>query len=307
MAVSLIVRAVPVSGLADLVLAVGAPYVAVGSLISLGAVLWRRRTVAVLAAVILALAAVGVQVSWYWLGRAPTVGEHVEVRVLMANINRGQVDADQFVEAASNSADVITVAELTPEAVRRITTAGIGRDFPHAHLMPGPEADGIGIWSRYPLTALWERPGADFVIAARARVPGVRVPPVIASMHIASPIADRADTADRWRSDLVSAGSRLDDLAAAAGEGSVIVGGDFNSTPDVKQFRDLLTDGYRDAVEQSGSGFAPTFPADTWLPPVIAIDHVLTRRAAATSVRTIGVAGTDHRLVAATVLVSTGQ
>lgn len=306
-AVSLIARAVPVSGLAHLVLAVGAPYLAVASLISLAVVLWRRRTVAVLAAVLLAVAAVGVQVSWYWLGRAPTVGEHVEVRVLMANINRGQVDAAQFVEAASSNADIVTVAELTPEAVRRITAAGIGRDFPHAHLIPGPEAEGIGIWSRYPLTALWERPGADFVIAARARVPGVRVPPVIASMHIFSPVADGSNNVDRWRSDLVSAGSRLDDLAAAAGQGSVIVGGDFNSTPDVKQFRDLLTDGYRDAVEQSGSGFAPTFPADAWFPPLITIDHVLTRGAVATSAPTIGVAGTDHRLVAATVEVPTGQ
>lgn len=304
---SLIARAVPVSGLAHLVLAVGAPYLAVVSLIASAVVLWRRRTVVVLAAAVLAVAAVGVQVSWYWLGRAPRVGEHVEIRVLMANIDRGQVDAAQFVEAAGSNADVITVAELTPEAARRITAAGIGRDFPHAHLIPGPEAEGIGIWSRYPLTALWERPGADFVIAARARVPGVRVSPVVASMHIFSPVADGADNVGRWRSDLGSAGSRLDDLAVAAGEGAVIVGGDFNSTPDVKQFRDLLTDGYRDAVEQSGSGFAPTFPADAWYPPVITIDHVLTRRAAATSVRTISVAGSDHRLLAASVEVPTGQ
>ncbi len=41
------------------------------------------------------------------------------------------------------------------------------------------------------------------------------------------------------------------------------VGGDYNSTTDMRQFRDLLTDGYHDAVEQTGSGFAPTFPADT--------------------------------------------
>lgn len=307
LAASLIARAVPVSGWWHLVLAVGAPYVAVASLIGLAVVLWHRRTVAVLAAVLLAVAAVGVQVSWYRLGRTSNVGEHVQIRVLMANINRGQVDAAQFVEAATRDADVITVAELTPEAVRRITAAGIGREFPHSHLMPGPEAEGIGIWSRYPLTALWERPGADFILAARARVPGVRVAPVVASMHIFSPVADRSDTVKQWRSDLGRARSRLDDLATAAGEGSVIVGGDFNSTPDVRQFRDLLTNGYRDAVEQSGSGFAPTFPADAWFPPVLTIDHVLTRRAAATSVRTIGVAGSDHRLVAATVRVPTNQ
>lgn len=307
LAVSLIARLRPVSGLPSLALAVGAPYIAVAGFLGLAVAFWRRRTVPVLAALLLAAAAVAVQVSWYCLGRPSRVAENVEIRVLMANINRGQVDATQFVDAAGRNADVITVAELTPEAVRRITAAGIGRNFPHSHLLPGPEAEGIGIWSRYPLSVLWERPGADFVIAARARVPGVRIPPVLAGMHLFSPVADRADNVDRWRADLGSARSRLDDLAAAAGQGSVIVGGDFNSTPDVKQFRDLLTNGYRDAVDQSGSGFAPTFPADAWYPPVITIDHVLTRRAAATSVRTITVAGTDHRLVAATVEVPAGQ
>lgn len=51
----------------------------------------------------------------------------------------------------------------------------------------------------------------------------------------------------------------------------------------MQQFRDLLTDGYHDAVEQTGSGFAPTYPSDTWFPPVITIDHALTRNAVASS------------------------
>ncbi|MEI8082722.1 MAG: hypothetical protein WCI74_12845 [Actinomycetes bacterium] len=63
----------------------------------------------------------------------------------------------------------------------------------------------------------------------------------------------------------------------------------------MRQFRDLLTDGYRDAVEQTGSGLAPTFPADTWLPTVITIDHVLTRNAVASSIMAIHVAESDHR------------
>ena len=95
----------------------------------------------------------------------------------------------------------------------------------------------------------------------------------------------------------------MDNLAKAAGPGAVIVGGDYNSTPDARQFRDLLTDGYRDAVEQAGAGFAPTFPSDIWYPPVITIDHVVIRRAAATSVRTVDVKGSDHRALLVTVWV----
>ena len=306
--ISLLARALPVTGMASLVMAVGAPYVAVAALLAFAVAFWRRRTWVVLAALLLATAAVAVQVSWYWLGRPARAAEHVEIRVLATNINRGQADAAQFVAAATDNADIITVAELTPDAVRRFTAAGIGRAFPHSHLIPGPDAEGIGIWSRYPLSVLSvPRHRGAFLPAARVRVPGVRVDPVVASVHVSSPVADGVNNVDNWRNELAGAKAKMDDLATAAGRGAVIIGGDYNSTPDIRQFRDLLTDGYRDAVDQSGSGFAPTFPSDAWYPPVLTIDHVLTRRAAATSVRTIEVDGTDHRFVAATIEVPVGQ
>jgi hypothetical protein len=57
-----------------------------------------------------------------------------------------------------------------------------------------------------------------------------------------------------------------------------MVAGDFNATRDVGEFRRLLRDGYRDAAEQSGAGLTRTHPADIWLPPVFAVDHILTPR-----------------------------
>lgn len=84
-------------------------------------------------------------------------------------------------------------------------------------------------------------------------------------------------------------------LADAADLGAVIVAGDFNSTPDMRQYRDLLSNGYRDGVEQTGAGFAPTFPSRAVFPPLITIDHVLTRNAAVSSIRTIELRGSDHR------------
>ena len=63
----------------------------------------------------------------------------------------------------------------------------------------------------------------------------------------------------------------------------------------MRQFRDLLTDGYHDAVEQTGSGFAPTLPADTRFPPAITIDHALTRNAVAASIMAFELTGSDHR------------
>lgn len=295
-AATLIARAQPVSSMLRLVLAVGAPYVAVVAACGVALVLWRRRSLLAVATAVLVTVAAAIQVSWYYLGRPLEVGPHAEIRVLAANIRLGQADADSFVAMAQNNTDVITVAELTPEAVERFRAAGIDTVFRHSHLLPAPDAAGIGIWSRYPLRVLAApRHRGVLMPAARLRVPGVRFDPVLASVHVFSPVADRQNTVDGWRNEMACAKAQLDDFAAAAGPGAVIIGGDFNSTPDVRQFRDLLTDGYRDAVAETGSGFAPTFPSDTWYPPVIAIDHVLVRRAAATSVRTVEVKGSDHR------------
>jgi endonuclease/exonuclease/phosphatase (EEP) superfamily protein YafD len=69
----------------------------------------------------------------------------------------------------------------------------------------------------------------------------------------------------------------------------------------MRQFRDLLTNGYRDAAEQTGAAFIPTFPADSWLPPALEIDHVLTRGATVTSLTAVTVTGSDHRALLTTV------
>jgi endonuclease/exonuclease/phosphatase (EEP) superfamily protein YafD len=73
------------------------------------------------------------------------------------------------------------------------------------------------------------------------------------------------------------------------------VAGDFNATYDVQPFRRLLRNGYRDAAEQGGSGFTPTYPANATPPPLIAIDHILTRRCTATSTDVVPLPGSDHR------------
>ena len=71
----------------------------------------------------------------------------------------------------------------------------------------------------------------------------------------------------------------------------------------MRQFRDLLNNGYRDAVEQTGSGFPPTFPSRTWHPPLLTIDHILTRNAAASSIETVYIPGSDHRALLGTIRV----
>lgn len=305
---SVVARARPISSVGDLILAVGSPYVALVALAGLVVALSCRRFGLSILAVAVIASCVAVQVSWYYLGY-PTaaVSQDLEIRVLSSNLRYGQADPSFFVRFAEQNADVITVAELTPEAVQRFTEAGIEKTFPYASLIPAPLAVGLGMWSRYPLTKLSApRHRGISIPAVRLHIPGLAAEPLLASVHVYSPVADRSNTVPEWRNGMAGAKAQLANFAALAGPGAIIVGGDYNSTPDMRQFRDLLTDGYRDAVEQLGAGFAPTFPSNRWYPPLITIDHVLTRNAAASSIRTIEVPGSDHRALLATIEIPTG-
>ena len=301
---ALIARTQPIRNFPSLVLAVGSPYTWLAAVAALLIAASCRRLVLSIIAVVVIVATLGVQVSWYYLGQPADVGAYQEIRVLSSNLRLGRADPGFVVTLADGNADVVTVAELTAEEVQRLQRAGIEEAFPYSHLIPAPGAGGIGMWSRYPLTVVSEPRHRGVVVpAARLEIPGLRFRPLLGSIHVYSPVAGDDNTVADWNDGMTSAKRQLDSFARIAGPAAVIVGGDYNSTPDMRQFRDLLTDGYRDAVEQSGSGFTPTFPSNRKIPPVLTIDHVLTRNAAAESVRTVKVPGSDHRALLATVRV----
>lgn len=302
--VALIVRVIPLSNVFVLFIVVSAAYVPVLAVIGVALALMARRKLLSTAAVLVLVATLLVQVPWYYFGHPVDVGPHTEVRVLSANLRKGRADVASIVGLARQGADVITVSELTPDIFRRFTEAGIDGIFPYSLLFPAPEAGGIGLWSRYPISAVSPtKPGRPGRTAVRLQIPGVRYDPLVASVHITSPLTNYGRSFGDWHTAIAAAKAELTDFADAAGPGAVIVAGDYNSTPDMRQFRDLLTNGYRDAVHQTGAGFAPTFPSQTWHPPLITIDHVLTRQAVATSIRTIFVPGSDHRALLASIAV----
>lgn len=294
---TLIVRALPVSNIVTLVIAVAAPYTVFVAAAGLALAVWSRRVVLSIAALIIVAVSLGIQVRWYYSGSPTDVGEHVEVRVLSSNLRYGRAEPEEFVDLARSSADVVTVTELTAEAVRGLHDARIHETFPYSILFPAAKAGGNGIWSRHPLTPVSPtRYWNSSMVAARLDLPGVPTEVAVASVHVTSPMA----SFDSWKAGIAATKSRLEGLAHVE-SGTVIVAGDFNSTPDMRQFRDLLTNGYRDAVSSTGAGLAPTFPSNAVVPPLITIDHVLTRRAVVASVRAVSLSGTDHRALLATV------
>lgn len=299
---ALIARTQLIANVPSLVLAAGAPYGSLAALVGLViAASCRRYVLSIFAAVVL-LTTLAVQISWYYIEHPSEVSAYQEIRVLSSNLRYGLADPLFLVRLATESADAITVSELTPEAVQRFEQAGIDKTFPYSHLLPGPGPGGIGMWSRYPLTPLTvPRQAGVKMRAARMLIPGVRFDPLLASVHIISPVAGDANTVAEWRGGMAGAKMQLENFARNVGPAAVIIGGDYNSTPDMRQFRDLLTNGYDDAVDEAGAGFAPTFPSNTWYPPLITIDHVLTRNATASSIKTIEIPGSDHRALLVTV------
>jgi endonuclease/exonuclease/phosphatase (EEP) superfamily protein YafD len=212
------------------------------------------------------------------------------LRVLTANTYRGNVPPQELVELVRRErVDVLALQELTPQLADGLDRAGIGELLPHDARIP-ESSDGSGLYSRLPLGRLAPFQGTRSVMAAATvDVPGA-APLRVISVHVAAPL--RAGEVPRWRADLRA-------LPAAPRLGPVqLLAGDFNSTLDHEELRDLLDRGYRDVAEVAGAGFQPTWRGGRALP--ITIDHVLApERLGVLDFTVHDLAGSDHRAVVA--------
>jgi endonuclease/exonuclease/phosphatase (EEP) superfamily protein YafD len=299
---ALVVRYLPVTNHALVIAAAGAPYLMFGAPLAALLLVGARRWILAVIAVCLTAAAVAVQLPLY-VGDGTPPPAAATVRVLTANLGMGQADPSALAALAEKSADVLLMQEMTPEAARGLSAAGLDGAFPHRLLNPRDVASGIGIWSRYPMSE--SAPIAGFslpLLRTRVKVPGVAVDPTVVAVHLGAPWPQAIDG---WRDDL----ARFPDLlrSFAKDSGTVIVAGDFNATMTMSPFRRLLTDGYRDAGEQAGAGLARTYPNRPPWPAVIGIDHVLLRGCVATGAHPADLPGSDHRALLATVQIPAAQ
>ncbi|MDR3661761.1 MAG: endonuclease/exonuclease/phosphatase family protein [Mycobacterium sp.] len=290
---ALAVRWIPNVNRLVVALAASAPYLLVGAPVAavmFGALRnWPLSTVSVAATV----AAVAIQLPVY--RRAPDPAG-TPLRFLTANLRYGRATAGPLTEYAETYADVVALQELTPESVARLNAAGLDRIFPFRVLRDMAEPGGVGIWSRYPIGHTRVDDGFWLgMVTAGIQIPGVEAEITVMSVHLSAPWPDPLQG---WRDDLARLTNTLR-KAARATTGPVLVAGDLNATPDMREFRTLLRQGYQDAGAQAGAGVVRTHPADIVVPPVFAVDHILTRGFVATSVRTLKVAGSDHRAVLA--------
>ncbi|MBE7188999.1 endonuclease/exonuclease/phosphatase family protein [Jatrophihabitans endophyticus] len=265
-----------------------APYLMVGAPLALLVLLAARLWLPSVLALGLTAACVATQLPLY-VATAPPA-QSTSLMVMTSNLKLGSAQASSVVDAVRrHRVDVLMLEELTAPEQRRLMAAGLGRVLPHHISDPAYAALGTGLWSRYPLSDTVSRHDFAFrFVTARISPPHVTRPVQLGAAHMAGPYP----TPTNWHADIAHLPSVLRTLGAGR---TAIVAGDLNATPDETQFRALLTDGWEDGADQAGAGYTRTYPSDRSFPPLIAIDHVLTHRAVATSAQTVEIDGSDHR------------
>lgn len=291
-------RFMPVTNHTVLIVAALSPYLMLFAGLSVALLLLTRQWWTATAALMLVVVVVFVKLPLF-IGSTRAPANSVAIRVLTANVYQGSAHPRALVAIARERADLVVLQELTPEFAGSLANDGIDSDFPYTALDTRAEAAGVGIWSRHPIVR--SRLVADYelgMVSAVIRPPDAANDAVVLAAHLTGPWPQ---TIDSWYVELTNLPKTIDEILADAGQGAAIVAGDFNATIDMKPFRELLQSGFRDAAEQSGAGLARTYPANSTVPPLVGIDHILTHNSSATHVQTVPIPGSDHLGLLATV------
>ncbi|WCB92677.1 hypothetical protein DSM104299_01375 [Baekduia alba] len=281
------------------------PYMGLLSLLPLVVALGLRRWTAVAAAAtVTALFALAL-VPRALTDSQPAVRDGVTVKVMASNLFVGRGDARAVVDlVVREHVDVLTLEELTADELARLDRAGLARALPHRQFDPARGGgSGSGLFTRWPMRPLppvnphpTQGEPRGLITVAGARPIDLQV------IHPLPPITSA------WRPQWAAI---LDALPKAATEANTlrVYAGDFNATLDHAKLRRLLSgdDGYVDAADAVGEGYATTWPAGRHFPPEIAIDHVLVDpRVRVEGFAVHAVAGSDHRAVVGTLRVPAG-
>jgi endonuclease/exonuclease/phosphatase (EEP) superfamily protein YafD len=205
--------------------------------------------------------------------------------VVSLNMRHGHADVDQLA-AKTKTADVVVLVEFSDRAVHTVRTR-LGDRFTHMTPHDPATAHHVMILSRFRLTDPQRLPAQTPGWAATAHLPRLGAVHVIAA-HPCNPLCGGG----AW----LRQNHALLHTAESFGDHPTFIAGDFNSVGQHKTIRDFAAHGYDSATEIAGAGWMPTYPSNSWLPPLLPIDHVLVNhRLTAVSIRSFQIADTDHR------------
>ncbi|WP_223778705.1 endonuclease/exonuclease/phosphatase family protein [Streptomyces sp. 135] len=191
-------------------------------------------------------------------------------------------------QLAASGADVLALEELP-----RDCAGAYERELASAYRYSAVRG-GVGLWSKYPLTAVKPVHIMPWTRALRATVETPEGRVALYAAHLASVrVHPSTGFATARRNE---AAAKLAGALRAERLPRVVVVGDFNGSTDDRALRPL-TAGLRSAQDEAGDGFGFTWPAAL---PVVRIDQILVRGVAAASSWTLPATASDHRPVAAT-------
>ncbi|SDW47224.1 Uncharacterized conserved protein YafD, endonuclease/exonuclease/phosphatase (EEP) superfamily [Arthrobacter sp. cf158] len=292
------------------------PWMALPALVALVlAVAGRRLWVIITTAALLA-----VQLFWLFpldAGRhqaLPAGTATVSVKVMSLNTEYGEADAAAIVRLVrDNGIQLLTLQEHTQVLEDRLRSEGLEKTLPHRVSEPNDDASGGAVYSVFPLEAAGLLPDTPFrmdvtrVLLTDAAA-GSTATLNLTNVHALPPVDQRIA---QWRSDLVKIARQ------ASRPGNHLLMGDYNSTFDHSEFRDVLDTALPDAAQggsklvdvgaASGGRFSPTWPMEGLPLPGIVIDHIVTSPLISSSDYAVHrIPGSDHAAVMARLVIPAG-
>jgi endonuclease/exonuclease/phosphatase (EEP) superfamily protein YafD len=207
--------------------------------------------------------------------------------------NNNKLPAEGIRALLDSDADVVAVEELTTWMVTEADKQGAADRYPYWFGLPTRDGDGIGFWSRFPISGQVIHQYGHPALQVTLDVHGH--PLQFWLVHPKN--TDFGSANSEWESTVRRV---ADDTASSVGPTLVL--GDFNSTLGHPVLRTMLDNGYREVHSWLGHGLSPSWPMDRLLvPPLFRIDHAFVRNGVApTGVRELEVPGSDHRGFVAT-------
>lgn len=211
-----------------------------------------------------------------------------QLTVATLNLHFGGADLKALGASPAAKASILVLTETTDKTRQVLASGAWAKSFPHRAGFPDSFMGGTVILSRSPLSEVKRTDERDTGTNAAFRVDTALGKLVIMGAHPSNPVQD----ARVWLRDSQAV---LDLAEAVGGKYPRVLAGDFNATLESATLRKFLGRGFSDAAATAGSGWQPTYPANSDCPPAITIDHVLTSTELVTvRTQTFSVAGTDH-------------
>lgn len=223
-------------------------------------------------------------------GATVSAGAADEV-VMSANLELGQADAREVVQAVrSHHVTTLVLLEVTPREVSALRAAGLDEVLPNVVGNPHAGSTGSMVRSTHRLTLIDDHAGSTYPDSPEVRV---RTSAGAYRLRAVHPPAPLPNIVEDWRRGLRSVQQWREGVPDHE---PLVMAGDFNASSAMPAFR-AVADTMTDTARATGSGWVRTWPNGKGIPRFVQLDHVLVRGFGVVASGAVTIADTDHQAV----------